>query len=149
MLMNIKMPTIVGHFNMYEHDKFHAQLRWAQKRFNNFRPLSGFKPLTLCWYFWKMFLAKLILTYRSINVIWFLHLLHIFKFTSDSQQTLWLNPDQTAPSNCISRLVRECRGVEIRYDWLVRPGPISFRTSIYLSCDIELEYIYNSVFHIW
>ena len=25
-LMNVKMPTIVGHFNIYEQDKFQAQL---------------------------------------------------------------------------------------------------------------------------
>ena len=26
MLINVKLPTIVGHFNIYEHDKFHDQL---------------------------------------------------------------------------------------------------------------------------
>ena len=35
MLINVKMPTIVGIFNIYEHDKFYAQMSWAWKKFNN------------------------------------------------------------------------------------------------------------------
>ena len=29
MLINVKMPTSVGIFNIYEHDKFYAQLSWT------------------------------------------------------------------------------------------------------------------------
>ena len=29
MLINVKMPTIFVHFNIYEPDKSHAQLSWA------------------------------------------------------------------------------------------------------------------------
>ena len=32
MLINVKMPTI---FNIYDHDKFYAQLSWAWKKFYN------------------------------------------------------------------------------------------------------------------
>ena len=51
MLINDEMPTIIGIFNIYEHDKFQAQLSWAWKKFyklgarflllyqNNFEPL--------------------------------------------------------------------------------------------------------------
>ena len=35
MLINVKMPTIVGIFYIYEQDKFHAQLSWAWKKFYN------------------------------------------------------------------------------------------------------------------
>ena len=35
MLINVKMPTIVGNFNIYEHDKFRAQMSWAWKKLNN------------------------------------------------------------------------------------------------------------------
>ena len=33
MLINVKMPTIVGIFNIYEPDKFRAQLSWHVKSF--------------------------------------------------------------------------------------------------------------------
>ena len=36
MLINVKMRTIVGIFNIYEQDKFRAQLSWAWKKFYNF-----------------------------------------------------------------------------------------------------------------
>ena len=36
MLINVKMPTInCWHFNIYEQDKFHAQLSWAWIKFYN------------------------------------------------------------------------------------------------------------------
>ena len=41
MLINVKMPTIVGFFsfmseiNVYERNKFRTQLRWALKKFYN------------------------------------------------------------------------------------------------------------------
>ena len=38
MLINVKMPTIVGILNIYEQDKFRAQLSWAWKKFYNLRP---------------------------------------------------------------------------------------------------------------
>ena len=34
-LINVKMPTIFWHFNIYEQEKFHAQLSWAWKKFYN------------------------------------------------------------------------------------------------------------------
>ena len=42
MLMNIKMPTIVGILTLYEHDKFHALLSWAWKKIYDLeaRPLD-------------------------------------------------------------------------------------------------------------
>ena len=45
MLINVKMLTIVGQFNIYEQDKFCAQLSWAWKKYN-LRAKSG--P-TKCW----------------------------------------------------------------------------------------------------
>ena len=35
MLINVKMPTIVGILTFNEHDKFHTQLSWAWKKFYN------------------------------------------------------------------------------------------------------------------
>ena len=35
MLINVKMSRIVGIFNIYEQDKFCAQLSWAWKKFYN------------------------------------------------------------------------------------------------------------------
>ena len=33
MLMDVKMPTIFGYFNIYEHCEFHANVCWAWKMF--------------------------------------------------------------------------------------------------------------------
>ena len=41
MLINVKMPTIVVNFNIYEQDKFDAQLSWAQKSFITSGPGPG------------------------------------------------------------------------------------------------------------
>ena len=48
MLINVKMSTIVGIFNIYEQDKFCAQLSWAWKKFYNLgaRPLFHLKMCT-------------------------------------------------------------------------------------------------------
>ena len=37
MLLDVKMPTIVGIFNIYEYDKFHAQLSWSWTKFYNLK----------------------------------------------------------------------------------------------------------------
>ena len=33
MLMDVKMPTIIGYFNIYEHCEFHANVCFAWKMF--------------------------------------------------------------------------------------------------------------------
>ena len=74
LLINVKMPTIVGiltfmsrknsilhlsepdkswiswYFYAYEHLKFHAQLSWAQKKFYNLGPRSW------CFFYWSKYL---------------------------------------------------------------------------------------------
>ena len=42
LLINVKMPTIVGIFNIYELEKFHAQLSLAWKKFYNLGALFRF-----------------------------------------------------------------------------------------------------------
>ena len=45
LLINVKMPTIVGIFNIYEQNKFRAQLSWAWKKFYGMGMVPRFIPV--------------------------------------------------------------------------------------------------------
>ena len=74
MLINVKMPTIVGILTFYEHGKVRAQLSWAWKKFYNLRFCLYFQHLKCLsevhmYHAWYVFL---LLTKQPKNVQMFL-----------------------------------------------------------------------------